>query len=213
MIPASRKTRIRQFSNIVPCLLILALSGCAGTRSLISDSGTAYRDPNMDFGLIQTVAVMPFQNLSRDNLAGDRVRDVFITMLQGTGAVYVVPPGEVVRGINRAGITLPAIPAPEEVVRFAGSVKADTVITGTVREYGEVRSGTSAANLISLSLMMMEAQTGKVVWSASSTKGGIGASDRLLGGGGDPMNRVTEKAIDDLLDKLFREEKSGKKKK
>ena len=206
MIPASRKTRIRQFSNIVPCLLLLALSGCATT-------GTAYRDPDMDFGLIQTVAVMPFQNLSRDNLAGDRVRDVFITMLQGTGAVYVVPPGEVVRGINRAGITLPAIPAPEEVVRFAGSVKTDTVITGTVREYGEVRTGTSAANLISLSLMMMEAQTGKVVWSASSTKGGITASDRLLGGGGDPMNRVTEKAIDDLLDKLFREEKSGKKKK
>ena len=206
MMIANRKTRIRQFSNIVPCLLLLALSGCATT-------GTAYRDPDMDFGLIQTVAVMPFQNLSRDNLAGDRVRDVFITMFQGTGAVYVVPPGEVVRGINRAGITLPAIPTPEEVVRFAGSVKADTVITGTVREYGEVRSGTSVANVISLSLMMMEAQTGKVVWSASSTKGGITASDRLLGGGGDPMNRVTEKAIDDLLDKLFREEKSGKKKK
>ena len=197
MIPANRKKRIRQFRKIVPCLLFLALSACATT-------GTAYRDPNMDFGLVQTVAVMPFQNLSRDNLAGDRVRDVFITMLQGTGAVYVVPPGEVVRGINRAGIALPSIPTPEEVVRFAGSVKADTVITGTVREYGEVRTGPSTANLISLSLMMMEAQTGKVVWSASSTKGGITASDRLLGGGGDPMNRVTEKAIDDLLDKLFR---------
>jgi TolB-like protein len=197
MIPTNRKPEVRSFRKIVPCILLLVFCGCA-THS------ATYRDPNMDFGLIQTAAVMPFQNLSRDNLAGDRVRDVFITMLQGTGAVYVVPPGEVFRGINRAGIALPAIPTPEEVVRFAGSVKADTVITGTVREYGEVRSGTSTANLISLSLQMMEAQTGKVVWTASSTKGGITASDRLLGGGGDPMNRVTEKAIDDLLDKLFR---------
>ena len=213
MMIANRKTRIRQFSNIVPCLLILALSGCAGTRALISGSGTAYRDPNMDFGLVQTVAVMPFQNLSRDNLAGDRVRDVFITMLQSTGAVYVVPPGEVARGINRAGIAFPSIPAPEEVVRFAGSVKSDTVITGTVREYGEVRAGVSTANIISLGLQMMEAQTGKIVWSASSTKGGVTTSDRLFGGGGDPMNKVTEKAIDDLLDKLFRQEKPKKKKK
>ena len=179
------------------CLLSLALAGCATT-------GATYRDPNMDFGQIQTVAVMPFNNYTRDNIAGDRVRDVFTTLLQGTGAVYVVPPGEVARGINRIGIPNPASPTAEEITRFCGVVKADMVITGTVREYGEVRSGTSSANLISMSLQMMEAQTGKVVWSASSTKGGVSTSDRLLGGGGEPMNKVTEKAIDELLDMMFR---------
>lgn len=177
-------------------LVFLLLSGCATT-------GATYRDPNMDFGLIQTMAVMPFNNYSRDNIAGDRVRDVFMIMLQGTGAVYVVPPGEVARAINRIGIQNPASPTPEEIVRFAANLKADAVITGAIREYGEVRSGASAANLISMSLQMMEAQTGKVVWTASSTKGGVGTSERLFGGGGDPMNRVTEKAIDDLLDKMF----------
>lgn len=193
---ATKMDGVSQSRFFSVCLVLLALSGCA-------TSGAAYRDQNMDFGLIQTVAVMPLVNLSRDTLAGDRVRDVFMTMLQGSGAVYVVPPGEVARGINRAGIANPASPLPEEVVRFAASVKVDTVITGTLREYGEVRSGTSSANLISLSLQMMESQTGKVVWSASSTKGGVGLLDRLLGGGGEPMNRVTEKAIDNLLDKLF----------
>jgi hypothetical protein len=178
-------------------ILLLVLSGCATT-------GATYRDPNMDFGLVQTVAVLPFNNYSRDNIAGDRVRDVFVTMLQGTGAVYVVPTGEVARGISRIGIQNPAAPTAEEVARFCTAVKADTVITGAVREYGEVRSGSSQANLISMSLQMMEAQTGKVVWSASSTQGGVTTSDRLFGGGGDPMNRITEKAIDDLLDKLFR---------
>ena len=47
-----------------------------------------YRDPNMDFGAIQTIAVMPFSNLSRDSLASERVRDVFMNMLLATGAVY-----------------------------------------------------------------------------------------------------------------------------
>jgi hypothetical protein len=57
--------------------------------------------------------------------------------------------------------------------------------------------------VISVSLRLIERTSGQVVWSASSTKGGISIWDRLLGGGGKPMNTVTEKAINDLLDKLF----------
>jgi hypothetical protein len=157
----------------------------------------------MDFGSLQAVAVMPFTNLTRETVAGERFRDVFMTMLQATGGVYVIPPGEVGRGIARVAIERPASPTPEEVIKFAKVVSADAVFTGTVNEYGEVRSGTSTANVISVSLKLMEAQTGKVVWSASSTKGGVTTSDRLFGGGGEPMNATTQKAVDDLLDKLF----------
>ena len=42
-----------------------------------------------------------------------------------------------------------------------------------------------------------------MVWSASSTKGGIGFWDRLFGSGGQPINHVTEEAIDALFDKLL----------
>ncbi len=179
-------------------LLILVFAGCATTSSKV-----VYRDPNMDFGAIQTVAVMPFNNLTRENVAGERVRDVFMTMLQATGGVYVIPPGEVARGIARLSLERPASPTPEEVTKFAKIVSTDAVFTGTVKEYGEVRSGSSTANVVSVSLQMMEAQTGKVVWSASSTQGGVTTSDRLFGGGGEPMNATTQKAVDDLLEKLF----------
>jgi hypothetical protein len=179
-------------------LLILVSTGCAATTTKV-----VYRDPNMDFGAIQTVAVMPFTNLTRENIAGERVRDVFMTMLQATGGVYVIPPGEVARGITRLGMERPASPTPEDVTKFAKIVSADAVFTGTVNEYGEVRSGTSTANVVSVSLQMMEAQTGKVVWSASSIQGGVTMSDRLFGGGGEPMNATTQKAVDDLLEKLF----------
>lgn len=180
--------------------VLIATAGCASTRESVR---VTYRDPNMDFGQVQAVAVMPFANLSRDPTAADRVRDVFMTMLLATQGVYVVPPGEVARGISRAGIATPATPTGEDVVKFVSMVKADAVITGTVREYGEVRSGSAAATMISVSMEMMEGQTGKVVWSASSTKGGVGTLDRMFGGGGKPMNIVTERAVEDLLDKLF----------
>jgi hypothetical protein len=180
------------------CLALLLLAACS-TRV----TGPVYRDSAMDFASIQTVAVMPFQNLSRESTAADRVRDVFINALLSTGAVYVVPVGEVARGVSRVEIQAPAAPSPEEVVRLAGNIKAQAVITGVVREYGEVRSGTSASSVISLSVQMMEAQTGKTVWTATSTKGGIELTDRLFGGGGRPMDDVTRVAVDDVIAKLF----------
>jgi hypothetical protein len=177
--------------------VLTVLAGCAG-------KGDIYRDPNMDFGAVQTVAVLPFSNLTRDSLAADRVRDVFINKLLSTGAVYVVPTGEVARGEAMAEIQNPFSPSPAEIVKLGPIIKCQAVIIGVVKEYGEVRSGTTSDNLISLSLQMIETQTGKIVWTASTTKGGITTWDRLFGGGGQAMNDVTEKAVNDLVNKLFK---------
>src|SRR5512135_3906411 len=110
-------------------LLLLVAAACAGSSSRV-----VFRDPNMDFGSIQAVAVMPFTNLTRDNAAGERVRDVFMTMLQATGGLYVIPPGEVGRGISRLNLERPASLTPEEVTKFAKVVNADALFTGTVTE-------------------------------------------------------------------------------
>ena len=175
----------------------LALAACAS-------SGGKYSDRNMDFGAIKSVAVMPFANLSRDNLAGDRVRDVFANALLATEAIYVVPTGEVARAAGRIGIPNLTAPTNEEVTKLGQQLKAEAIITGVVKEYGEVRSGSASGNVVSMSVQMQETATGKVVWSASTTKGGVSFGDRLLGGGGVPLNYVTEDAVNDLLNKLFK---------
>lgn len=188
---------VRTLKRISLCFVAIFLVACAAHPEI-------YRDQNMDFGAVQSVAVMPFVSLARDNIAAERVRDVFINGLLATGAVYVVPVGEVARGVARVEVVNPAAPSPEEVVKLASNIKVQAVITGVLKEYGEVRSGTTSANIVSVSLQMMEAQTGKVVWSASSTKGGISISDRLFGGGGQPMDKITTKAVEDLINKLFK---------
>jgi hypothetical protein len=184
--------------SIVLLLAALAFASCS------SHKGRRYSDPNMDFGAVRTVAVMPFANLSRDNLAAERVRDVFASTLLAAGAFYVLPAGEVTRGITQTGVGNATAPTPEEVVKFAKIVKVDGVFTGVVKEYGEVRSGASSGNIVSISVQLLETATGKVVWSASTTKGGISVTGRLFGGGGAALNDVTEEAVDDLLDKLFK---------
>lgn len=187
-------------------LFLLAVNAPAATAQVTD----VYRDPDMDFGSIQTVAVVPFTNLARDQVVAERIRDVFINRLLASGAVYVLPVGEVARGTSKLELQSPTAPTPEEVIKLGTFLKVDAVITGVVREYGEVRSGTTTGNVISMSIQIIEAGTGKVVWSASSTKGGISFWARLVGGGGQPLNKVTEQAVDALLDKLLAPQAKGR---
>jgi len=183
---------------IVLCQILL-VSGCSRTGG-----SSSYKNTLMNFAAVQSVAVLPFQNLTTDDSAAERVRDTFMGMLLATEAMYVLPPGEVDRGIERVSPRTPAKPTIEKIKALGQVLQVEAVITGVLREYGQVRSGQTQANLISLSVQMVEVETGNVVWSGDSTKGGIGVSDRLLGGGGAPMNQVTKDAINDLLDQLFK---------
>ena len=189
-----------KLKKLVLLLILIPLSGCVAPTVV-----DIYHDPDMDFAAVRSVAVLPFADHSGRRMAAERVRDVFINLLLATESVYVVPVGEVARGVSRLRFEEPTTPSPEEVVKLAGVIKVDAVFTGVVREYGAVRSGNASANLISFSMQMIETQTGRVVWSASATRGGIGITDRLFGGGGKPMNDITEEAVNEVLDKLFSE--------
>lgn len=189
----------RKRSRSIPMLaLACTLASCA------SHGGHQYHDANMDFGSLKTVAVLPFVNLTRDQAAGERVRDVFSNMLLASGSIYVLPPGELARGIARLNIANPAAPSTEEVTKLGGLLKADGIVGGTVKEYGEVRSGSATGNVVSVSVEMYEVASGKVIWAASASKGGVTLADRMFGGGGSPVNDVTEQVVDDLLNKLFK---------
>ena len=181
--------------RIVASFLLILVAGCA--------SDDVYFEPNMDFGSLQTVAVLPFTNLTGAEEAAERVRDTFMGMLLATGALYVLPPGEVARGMSKLGRFSAEGPSSEQIKQLSTILDVEGVFTGVVREYGSVRSGSTSANIVSISLQLIDVSSGIVVWSASSTKGGVGIVDRLIGGGGDPMDTVTVKAINELLDKLF----------
>jgi hypothetical protein len=188
----------RNLKAISTGLLLLgaATTGCS--------PGRRFHDSNMDFGSVKTVAILPFQNLSRENTAGEQVRDTLFAALLATKAVYVLPPGEVSRAISRVGMANPAAPTVEEATRLGALLKVDALLTGVVREFGEVRSAGGTAPVVSVSAQMIEASSGKVVWSGTSTRGGLSLTDRLLGAGGRATNPVTEAAVDDLLDQLFK---------
>jgi hypothetical protein len=195
----SRRNVVMKMNLLTMSIFLVLLSSCAFLQQ-----EDLYVDSNMDFSSIKKVAILPLQNLVTEEEAADRVRDTLQGMLLSTEAFYVLPPGEVARGLNRVGIRQPATPTTDELKSLSGVLGVDAFFTGVLREYGVVRSASSSANIISLSLQLYEVESGTIVWSASSTKGGITMVDRLFGGSASPMNDVTEQAINELIDKLFK---------
>jgi len=182
----------------------LAALALALTVACATGRRPSFHDQNMDFGSIKNVAVLPFWNLTQNQGAADRVRDVLSNALLASQAVYVLPSGEVGRAVTRLGLASSTAPTVEEVQKLGAALKVDAIVTGVVKEYGEVRSATASSNVVSVSVQMYETGTGKVVWAGASTKGGVSWAARLLGlGGGQPMNSVTEQVVDDLLRQLF----------
>jgi hypothetical protein len=188
---------VKRVAKFLVVAVAFIVSACASSHPDV------WHDPEMDFGSVKSVAVMPFANLSQNQTAGANVRDVFMNRLLATGAIYVLPLGEVARGIARAGIADPTAPSPEEVIKICSIIKADAVITGVVLEYGDVRAGAATGSVISLTLNMLEGQSGRTVWTASAREGGVSFKDRLLGPSGNPMNVMTSKAVDDVINRLF----------
>jgi TolB-like protein len=189
--------------KVIISFAIILLTGCATGDSGVRHSRGTYFEPRMDFASLQTVAVLPFRNLSGQDYAAERVRDAFTGWLLATETLYVLPPGEVARGIGLIGRFSPEGPTIDQIKKLAGVLDVDAVITGVVSEYGPIRSGAASSNVVSISLQIIEVESGLVVWSARTTRGGVSFWDRLVGSGGRPMSAVTRRAVNDLLSKLF----------
>ena len=99
----------------------------------------------------------------------------------------------------------------EELARLAEELGVEGVFLGTVREYDMTRTGRSAFPLLSMEARLVDAASGRLVWSASATRrGGPGTPfvSSLLGlfGGGEihTMGELTAVVCRDLLKTLPR---------
>ena len=75
----------------------LALLGALGAVASLGGAGcsgapepSTFTNPRFNFGFVERVAVLPFENLSTDRQAGARATRLMITELLASGAVDVV---------------------------------------------------------------------------------------------------------------------------
>ena len=180
-------------------MIAVALTGLGCKSSM---QPTEFTNPDVDFGFIERVAVLPFENLSNDQQAGFRATRLMITELLASGAVDVVEPGEVEGALAKIR-GRPSQPSIEEIVGLGQALEVQAVILGTVAQSEILRSGAVAIPAVTLDAQMVETETGEIVWAATHTEKGGSASARFLGSGGQPISATTRKCVQELLATLL----------
>ena len=165
------------------------LLGCTANRK------TVFLHPEYDFGAIERIAVVSFENLSTEQGVAGYVTRLFITELLAAQAFDVVEPGEVAKVLRDVGQSRGAELDLAGLKRMADSLGIQAVIFGSVGEAGQAGGRTSAGNVVSLNARMVDCVTGNTVWSSAVSLGGPGSFSRMLGVGESSRSDAVLRAV------------------
>ncbi len=180
--------------------LLAALLACAGCAGL---APTTFLHPEYNFGFLEKVAVVPFENLTTDQGAGARATRIFLTELLAAEVFDVVEPGEVQRALLERGWTSTAQMTREDIVAVGRELQVQGLFLATVSESGSSRGGSGAESVVTLDTRLVECETGITVWSATHTEDSRGFWSTLFGTAQKSRSEVTRRCVARCLDTLI----------
>lgn len=184
---------LRSLGITALCLMVCACS--TTTRQ------TKFLHPNADLGVMKKVAVLPFDNVTQDKAAGDKVQKIFFIELLAAQAFDVVEPGQVTKVLKSQNAESMG---PADFQRAGKELGVDGLFLGSVIDFEDSRSGSTPTPEVTIQLRLVETQTGATVWSTSETRSGAAVSTRLFGVGGESLTEAARRVIRGELRTLFK---------
>jgi TolB-like protein len=176
---------MRRFSEIVLATIgLLLITGCA--TNLSSQRRIESKLPRQ-----ARIAVLPFENLSSTERAGEKLTENFVTELLAQKGLEVAEFGTVYDALRRSRIRSSSLVTDTQLQELAGELNVRVFVTGAVLEYEEYDNQyLGKVPQVSFNVRVIDGTTGETVWVGSSNgrgdKGevvfGIGAvksADRL----------------------------------
>ncbi|MBU0682462.1 MAG: penicillin-binding protein activator LpoB [Proteobacteria bacterium] len=161
---------------VVLLLLSLSASGCAMRGGLES-----FSRENIDIGFVRSIAVLPLENNSKDEYAPERVRNLVMTQVLGRGLFDVIDKGVVDSLLHEEAID-PGKPLDRQALRRIGQrLNIQAVMLGTIDLADEGRKGAVVYPELSVTMRLLEVESGLVIWQASGHESGDSAWRRLFG--------------------------------
>ena len=174
----------------------LVLVGCGGT------SPTTFVFPEYNFAYIERVGVVPMENLTNDQGAGARATRFFITELLSTEAFDVVEPGEMAVALPTLSLSRTAEVTRDQAMQLGKKLNAQGLFLGSIAESSTARSGGGTVNFVTVTIRLVETDTGQTIWSATHTEDSKSFWSTLFGTADRSMAEVTRKCVHECLGTL-----------
>jgi hypothetical protein len=169
-------------------LALATAGGCGGARS-------SYIHPNVDFSYMKRAAVLPFRNLSNDEIADERIQSIFMMELLRADVLEILDPRETVAGMRAAGVPIGAELTAEQAVRLGEALGVDALLFGSVEEYGFGQGDRRRGPEVTVVFGMTETQTGVTVWRVQVHETGSSLWRRLFSHGTKDLFTVSHEAV------------------
>ena len=182
---------------IALCSLLIFSCGCGGGPKY-------YTKPNFELNNIKRVAVLPFDNFTSDEYAGEKIRKPVITELLSRG-IDVIEPGEVtkvLRELKIKSLSFINITDIQNLGKTLG-VEVETVMMGSVEAFGISKGISVSYPEVSINLRLVEASSGNIMWSIWHTAGGPNFWTRHFGAEGITLSEAANKVVKEAIDTLF----------
>ncbi len=186
---------IRLITKII--ILGTILMGCAGVKS------TVFLHSDFDFGAVEKIALIPFENLSSDQGAALRVTRLLLTELLSKKAVDVIEPGEVAKVLEKYAMVRAGDLTQGQIVEIGTALKVQGLILGSVNESSTERFGSSTSTVVTLVARLVETKKGTTVWAATQTEGGVSLIQSIFGFDSPPKTFTTRKCVKKIIETLI----------
>ncbi len=189
---------MRTFFHLLTCLLLIfTLAGC-GTRSTTE----SFLREQVDLAYIKRIAILTFENHTKDKFAAPRARDLATTQILSQRIFDVVDKGQVDSALREEAIK-PGLPLDELTTKRLGQrLSVQAFLLGSVDHVGEQNKGASTFPEISLTMRLIDSKTSLVLWQASGAGSGYSVIDRLFGLNPKDAFEVSMSLIDAILSSL-----------
>src|SRR4030066_1536318 len=176
-------------------VLLMFVCGCA------TNTSTQYVRQNFDYKNIERMAVLPFESLTNDEYAGEKIRKTVITELLSRG-VDVIEPGEVTRVLIEQKIKSLSSVRTADLQNMAKTLGVEELMMGSVEAYGISRGISVTYPEVSINVRLVEASSGNIIWSVCQTSGGPGFWTRHFGAEGMSLSEAANKVVKEAIDTL-----------
>lgn len=175
-------------------VLSLFIWGCGGPAH--------YSRPKADIGHIKRIGVLPLENFTTDEYAGEKIRRIVITELL-LRDVDAIEPGEVNRVLRELKVGSLGSINIEDMQKIGKALEVEAIMMGSVENFGISRGISFSCPEVSIHLMLIEASSGSILWSVNHSVGGASFWTRHFGAEVATLSEAAKRVVREAISTLF----------